>query len=72
MQRVPKRRYTAEFCAEAVKMLVGQGVGFAKAARALDLPAKCLANRVRGTGGQAGAAASRATGDGPGGRERAA
>jgi transposase len=43
MQRIPKRRYTAEFRAEAVKLVVG----LAEAARRLDLPAKSLANRVR-------------------------
>jgi transposase-like protein len=33
MQRIPKRRYTAEFRAEAVKLVVEQGVGLAEAAR---------------------------------------
>ena len=47
MQRIPKRRYTAEFRAEAVKLVVEQGVGLAEAARRLDLPAKSLANWVR-------------------------
>ena len=47
MQRIPKRRYTAEFRAEAVKLVVDQKVGLAEAARRLDLPAKSLANWVR-------------------------
>lgn len=47
MQRIPKRGYTAEFRAEAVKLVVEQGVGVAEAARRLDLPAKSLANWVR-------------------------
>ena len=47
MQRIPKRRYTAEFRAEAVKLVLDQKVGLAEAARGLDLPAKSLANWVR-------------------------
>jgi transposase len=47
MQRIPKRRYTAEFRAEAVKLVLDQKVGLAEAARRLDLPAKSLANWVR-------------------------
>jgi len=47
MQEMPKRRYTAEFRAEAVKLVVEQGVGLAEAARRLGLPAKSLANWVR-------------------------
>jgi transposase len=47
MQRIPKRRYTVEFRAEAVKLVSEQGVGLAEAARRLDLPAKSLANWVR-------------------------
>jgi transposase len=44
MQRIPKRRYTAEFRAEAVKLVVEQRVGVAEAARRLDLPSESLAN----------------------------
>jgi transposase-like protein len=47
MQRIPKRRYTAEFRAEAGKLVLDQKVGLAEAARRLDLPAKSLANWVR-------------------------
>jgi len=47
MQRIPRRRYTAEFRAEAVKLVVDQKVGLTEAARRLDLPAKSLANWVR-------------------------
>ena len=47
MQRIPKRRYTAEFRAEAVKVVLEQKVGLTEAARRLDLPAKSLANWVR-------------------------
>jgi transposase len=47
MQRIPKRRYTAEFRAEAVKLVLEQKVGLTEAARRLDLPAKSLANWVR-------------------------
>jgi len=47
MQRIPRRRYTAEFRAEAVKLVVEQKVGLTEAARRLDLPAKSLANWVR-------------------------
>jgi transposase len=47
MQRIPKRRYTAEFRAEAVKLVLEQEVGVAEVARRLDLPAKSLANWVR-------------------------
>ena len=47
MQRIPKRRYTAEFRAEAVKLVLNEKVGLTEAARRLDLPAKSLANWVR-------------------------
>ena len=47
MQRIPRRRYTAEFRAEAVKLVVEQKVGLREVARRLDLPAKSLANWVR-------------------------
>jgi transposase len=47
MQRIPRRRYTAEFRAEAVKLVLEQKVGLTEAARRLDLPAKSLANWVR-------------------------
>ena len=68
MQRIPKRRYTAEFRAEAVKLVVG----LAEAARRLDFPAKSLANWVRGVRAGKPVQGPRATGDGPGGREHAA
>lgn len=47
MQRRTKRRYTAEFRAEAVKLVLEQKVGLAEVARRLELPAKSLANWVR-------------------------
>ena len=47
MQRIPKRRYTAEFRAEALKLVLDEKVGLMEAARRLDLPAKSLANWVR-------------------------
>jgi transposase len=47
MQRIRKRRYTAEFRAEAVKMVLEQKVGLAEVARQLELPAKSLANWMR-------------------------
>jgi transposase len=47
VQRIPKRRYTAEFRAEAVKLVLEQKVGLAEVARRLELPAKSLANWVR-------------------------
>ena len=47
MQRTTKRQYTAEFRAEAVKLVLEQKVGLAEVARRLDLPAKSLANWVR-------------------------
>jgi transposase len=50
MQRIPRRRYTAEFRAEAVKLVVEHKVGLTEAARRLDLPAKSLANWVRAAG----------------------
>ena len=47
MQRIPKRRYTAEFRAEAVRLVLEQKVALAEVARRLELPAKSLANWVR-------------------------
>jgi transposase len=47
VQRIPKWRYTAEFRAEAVKLVLEQKVGLAEVARRLELPAKSLANWVR-------------------------
>lgn len=47
MQRIPIRRYTAEFRTEAVTLVVHQKVGLRGAARRLDLPVKSLANWVR-------------------------
>ena len=47
MQRRAKRRYTAEFRAEAVKLVLDEKVGLTEVARRLDLPAKSLANWVR-------------------------
>jgi transposase len=47
MQRRTKRQYTAEFRAEAVKLVLEQKVALAEVARRLELPAKSLANWVR-------------------------
>jgi len=42
MQRVPKRRYTDEFKAQAIAL--GESIGPAKAARQLDMSVKTLEN----------------------------
>jgi transposase len=47
MQRIPKAVYTKEFCEEAVKLLMTDGVGALKAARRLLISMKTLANWVR-------------------------
>ena len=47
MQRRTKRQYTAEFRAEAVKLVLEQKVALAEVARRLELPAKSLANWAR-------------------------
>jgi len=58
MGRISKRRYTAEFRAEAVKLVLEHKVGLTEAARRLELPVKSLANWVRAArAGKAPAAA---------------
>lgn len=47
MGRIPRRRYSVEFRAEAVKLVLGHEVGLTEAARRLQLPTKSLANWVR-------------------------
>jgi transposase-like protein len=47
MQRIPKAVYTKEFCEEAVKLLMTDGVGALKATRRLLISMKTLANWVR-------------------------
>ena len=42
MQRVPKRRYTDEFKAQAIAL--GESIGPSKAARQLDMSVKTLEN----------------------------
>jgi transposase len=47
MNRKPKAVYTREFCEEAVKLALTEGVGVSEAARRLSVPLKTLANWVR-------------------------
>jgi transposase len=46
MKSIPDRKYTAEFRAEAVKLVLEQGVGQAEAARRLGMSFKTLAHWV--------------------------
>ena len=46
MKSIPDRKYTAEFRAEAVKLVLEQGVGPAEAARPLGMSLKTLAHWV--------------------------
>src|SRR5258708_32124954 len=46
MKRLPRRRFTAEFRQEAVRLVLEAGVGTAEAARRLQLSVKTLGNWV--------------------------
>ena len=47
MNRLPHGRYTKEFREEAVKLVTGEGLSWAEAARRLSLPTSTLANWVK-------------------------
>jgi transposase len=44
---IPQGRYTKEFREEAVKLVLGEGLSWAAAARQLSLPTSTLANWVK-------------------------
>ena len=47
MKGIPQGRYTREFRQEAVKLVLEEGLSWAKAARRLSLPTSTLANWVK-------------------------
>ena len=47
MKGIPQGRYTREFRQEAVKLVMEEGLSWAKAARRLSLPTSTLANWVK-------------------------
>ena len=47
MQAIPKRKVTVEFRAEAVKLVIEQGLSQSEVARRLDIPFQTLHNWVK-------------------------
>ena len=47
MKRVPQGRYTKEFRAEAVKLVIEQGLSVPEASRRPDIPKSTISNWVR-------------------------
>ena len=47
MKGIPQGRYTKEFREEAVKLVLGEGLSWAAAAKRLSLPTSTLANWVK-------------------------
>ena len=47
MKRVPQGRYTKEFRAEAVKLVIEQGLSVPEASRRPDIPKSTTSNWVR-------------------------
>jgi len=47
LKGIPQGRYTKEFRQEAVKLVTGEGLSWAEAARRLSLPTSTLANWVK-------------------------
>jgi transposase len=47
MGRIIRRKFTAEFRAEAIRMVLEQGLGIAETARRLEMSDKSLGNWVR-------------------------
>lgn len=47
MKGIPQGRYTKEFREEAIKLVLGEGLSCAKAAKSLSLPKSTLANWVK-------------------------